>query len=158
MEIRSAIIMISGGALSCVLIGILGGFTGSVSLLSPLSISEAYAEPSSASGQVRRSEEMEFDARVIQGQRAEGAVYLFQRASRPLPPLLRYRRDYLKAIIAPVFGPETALGRAAQRNRKRFGVIVGSRPAASAAQAPANPVSNTSQPTPSGSAPQRRER
>ena len=33
-----------------------------------------------------RPNEMEFDARVIQGQRAEGAVYPFKRATRSLPP------------------------------------------------------------------------
>lgn len=64
-----------------------------------------YAEP-----EVKRPNEMEFDARVIKGQRAEGAVYLFQRAARPLPPLLSYKRDYLGAIIAPVFGSDTELG------------------------------------------------
>ena len=60
----------------------------------------------------QRSAEMEFDARVIQGQRAEGAVYLFQRAQRPLPPLLSFRRDYLGAILRPVLGDETPAARA----------------------------------------------
>ena len=59
---------------------------------------------------VQRPNEMEFDARVIQGQRAEGAVYLFQRATRSLPLLLKYKRDYLSAIVSPVFSQDTELG------------------------------------------------
>ena len=66
-----------------------------------------HAEPKG----VKRSEDMEFDARTIQGQRAEGAVYLFQRAARPLPPLLKFERDYLGTIVYPHFGRKTALGR-----------------------------------------------
>ena len=65
-----------------------------------------HAEPKG----VKRSEDMEFDARTIQGQRAEGAVYLFQRAARPLPPLLKFERDYLGTIVYPHFGRKTALG------------------------------------------------
>ena len=68
-------------------------------------MNSVHAEPA-----VQRPDEMEFDARVIKGQRAEGAVYLFQRAARPLPPLLSYKRDYLGAIVSPVFGSETSLG------------------------------------------------
>ena len=67
---------------------------------------------SEAAPPAQRSAEMEFDARVIQGQRAEGAVYLFQRAQRPLPPLLSFRRDYLGAILRPVLGDETPAARA----------------------------------------------
>ena len=59
---------------------------------------------------VQRSNEMEFDARVVKGQRAEGAVYLFQRAARPLPPLLHYKRNYIGAIVSPIFGRDTELG------------------------------------------------
>merc|ERR1712110_296405 len=61
---------------------------------------------------IKKSSEMEFDARVIQGQRAEGTIYLFQRASRPLPPLLNFKRNYIGAIVSPVFGRDTALGKA----------------------------------------------
>jgi len=68
---------------------------------------------------------MEFDARVIQGQRAEGAVYLFQRASRPLPPLLVYRKNYLNSIVTPVFSHDTPLGQAALRAAKSSGIKVG---------------------------------
>lgn len=53
---------------------------------------------------VQRPQEVEFDARVIQGQRAEGAVYLFQRAPRDLPSLLRFKKDNLSPMIEPIFG------------------------------------------------------
>jgi hypothetical protein len=85
-----------------------------------LTLEMANAEPA-----VQRSDEMEFDARVIQGQRAEGAVYLFQRASRPLPPLLVYRKNYLSSIVTPVFSRETPLGQAAVRGTKSSGIKVG---------------------------------
>lgn len=64
-----------------------------------------------AQDSVQRPNEMEFDARVVKGQRVQGAVYLFQRAIRPLPPLLHYKRDYLGAIVSPVFGRDTELGK-----------------------------------------------
>ena len=70
-----------------------------------LSSSALYAKPTG----VKRSEEMEFDARAVQGQRAEGAVYLFQRKTRALPPLLKFERDYLGAIVHPHFGKKTLL-------------------------------------------------
>ena len=85
-----------------------------------LTLETANAQPA-----VQRSEEMEFDARVIQGQRAEGAVYLFQRASRPLPSLLNYRKDYLSSIVTPVFSRETPLGRAAIKRSNASGLKVG---------------------------------
>jgi hypothetical protein len=59
---------------------------------------------------IQRSQEMELDARVVKGQRAEGAVYLFQRVQRPLPPLLSFKRNELKAIVLPIFNQKTVLG------------------------------------------------
>jgi hypothetical protein len=53
---------------------------------------------------LQRPQEVEFDARVIQGQRAEGAVYLFQRAPRDLPALLRFKKNNLAPIVEPLFG------------------------------------------------------
>jgi hypothetical protein len=53
---------------------------------------------------MQRPQEVEFDARVIQGQRAEGAVYLFQRAPRDLPALLRFKKNNLAPIVEPIFG------------------------------------------------------
>ena len=51
---------------------------------------------------LRRSNRMEFDARLVQGERASGAVYLFHRVSRRLPPLLKLQRDELDRIVMPV--------------------------------------------------------
>ena len=86
-------------------------------------IFQAFAEP-----EVQRPDEMEFDARVIKGQRAEGAVYLFQRAARPLPPLLSYKRDYLGAIVSPVFGSETSLGqKSAARTKEKLKIGEGTK-------------------------------
>ena len=51
---------------------------------------------------LRRSSRMEFDGRLVKGERAAGAVYLFQRAPRRLPPLLRLKRDQLDRIVLPV--------------------------------------------------------
>jgi hypothetical protein len=75
----------------------------SLSLQAPLAL---------AAPPTQRAAEMEFDARVIQGQRAEGAVYLFQRAQRPLPPLLSFQRDYIGAITRPVLGVNTPASKA----------------------------------------------
>jgi len=51
---------------------------------------------------LRRSTRMEFDARLVKGERASGAVYLFHRVSRRLPPLLKLHRDELDRIVMPV--------------------------------------------------------
>ena len=69
---------------------------------------QLYAKPKSQA--VQRPQEMELDARVIKGQKAEGAVYLFQRVQRPLPPLLSFKRNELKAIVLPVFNQTTKIG------------------------------------------------
>lgn len=74
---------------------------------------------------VQRSNEMEFDARVVKGQRAEGAVYLFQRAARPLPPLLHYKRNYIGAIVSPIFGRDTALGQTVEARIKDSRIKMG---------------------------------
>jgi hypothetical protein len=48
---------------------------------------------------------MEFDARLIQGETAKsGAVYIFERAPRKLPPLVKLKKSYLKKIVHPVLG------------------------------------------------------
>ncbi|MEE2643489.1 MAG: MopE-related protein [Myxococcota bacterium] len=83
-------------------------FSCALALWSPMPVSAAPAEggESVAPSAVQRSQEMEFDGR-IQGQRAEGAVYLFKRAPRRLPKLLSFPRDHLEAIVVPVFGAES---------------------------------------------------
>ena len=69
---------------------------------------EAEATPKSPKGEgaagpsLRRSNRMEFDARLVKGERAAGAVYLFHRTPRPLPPLLHPKREVLNRIVWPV--------------------------------------------------------
>jgi hypothetical protein len=54
---------------------------------------------------MRRSNRMEFDARLVKGERPKaGAVYLFQRAPRRLPPLVKLRQSYLGEIVDPILG------------------------------------------------------
>ncbi|MCB9735843.1 MAG: hypothetical protein H6745_24925 [Deltaproteobacteria bacterium] len=49
---------------------------------------------------------MELDARLVRGETPRaGAVYLFQRAPRALPPLVRLDQSYLGDIVWPVLGP-----------------------------------------------------
>ncbi len=63
------------------------------------------AEGESNLGGLRRSNSMEFDARLVTGERPQaGAVYLFQRAPRQLPALVQLRQSYLRNIIDPVLG------------------------------------------------------
>lgn len=64
------------------------------------------AKAASSGSPLRRSRVMEFDARLVQGQTAQsGAVYLFNRAPRKLPPLLKLKQSYLHLIVDPVLGP-----------------------------------------------------
>lgn len=59
------------------------------------------------SGSLRRSNVMEFDARLVRGERAgSGAVVLFDRGQRPLPPLTRRRKRFLDPTLAVVLGPD----------------------------------------------------
>ncbi len=54
---------------------------------------------------VVRSGRMEFDARLVKGETAKsGAVYLFKREARNLPPLVPLRRSYRPRIVEPVLG------------------------------------------------------
>ncbi len=101
--------------------------------LSSLSITQVFAQDT-----VQRPSEMEFDARVIQGQRAEGAVYLFQRATRSLPPLLKYKRDYLSAIVSPVFSQNTALGKKLKDKAKQGHLEIGQKTTATEVPTQAN--------------------
>jgi hypothetical protein len=75
---------------------------------------------------------MEFDARLVQGERASGAVYLFHRVSRRLPPLLKLHRDELDRIVMPILRrpadpiagvpeAEPAKGKRAKKKRGRKG-------------------------------------
>ncbi len=68
-------------------------------------------EPAHTTGvSLRRSNHMEFDARLVRGETAgSGAVILFERAARRLPPLTKQRTRFLAATLEPVLGdrPET---------------------------------------------------
>jgi len=56
---------------------------------------------------LQRSNRMELDARLVRGESARsGAVYLFQRAPRRLPPLVDLEQSYLDEIVVPVLGPQ----------------------------------------------------
>lgn len=53
---------------------------------------------------LRRGERVEFDARLIQGQLAKaGAVYLFQRVSKPLRSMVATPRSFTDKIVRPVY-------------------------------------------------------
>lgn len=68
---------------------------------------EAAEEAAEETGSLRRSDRMEFDARLVRGQKAtSGAVYIFQRAPRALPPLVVLEQSYLDRIVDPVLGSE----------------------------------------------------
>lgn len=54
---------------------------------------------------LKRSNRMELDARLVRGEAARsGAVYLFQRAPRRLPPLVDLHQSWLDEIVVPVLG------------------------------------------------------
>lgn len=80
--------------------------------------------PAGEDGPLRRSNTIEFDARLVQGETATaGAVFLFQRAPRPLPPLVTIGPRTLQRIVWPVLG-EKAADRAVQKfNAKKPGRI-----------------------------------
>ena len=59
----------------------------------------------------RYSRRMEFDARLVYGETAgSGAVILFERGQRQLPPLTKQRTRFLSATIESVLGPEAGSG------------------------------------------------
>lgn len=57
---------------------------------------------------LQRSDRMEFDARLIRGERASGAVFLFQRTPRELPSMVKRRRTYLEESVRTVLGRDWA--------------------------------------------------
>ncbi len=57
-------------------------------------------------GSLRRSNRMEFDARLIRGETAgSGAVFLFQRAPSALPSMVPLRKSYLQQSVDNVLTP-----------------------------------------------------
>lgn len=80
---------------------------GAASAQDPEAEAPAAAAPAdpTAGGNVVRSGRMEFDARLVKGETAKsGAVYLFKREPRALPPLVPLRVSYRSRIVEPVLG------------------------------------------------------
>jgi hypothetical protein len=64
------------------------------------------ATPRATQGSLRRSGTMELDPRLITGTPpGSGAVYLFRRAPRRLPGLVKLRTSYRSRITGPILGP-----------------------------------------------------
>jgi hypothetical protein len=62
-------------------------------------------EQTNAGAAAQYSRRMEFDARLVYGETAgSGAVILFERGQRQLPPLTEQRTRFLSATTEPVFG------------------------------------------------------
>jgi hypothetical protein len=88
-------------------LGLCGALAMPLATLADDNGDDADADAQEETGSLRRSDRMEFDARLVRGQKAtSGAVYLFQRAPRPLPPLVVLEQSYLDRIVEPVLGPD----------------------------------------------------
>ena len=75
----------------------------------PEAASDASADAPQLGGGLRRSNRMEFDARLIRGETAgSGAVFLFQRAPRPLPSMVPLRTSYLHETVDQRLGERYA--------------------------------------------------
>ncbi|MCC6809076.1 MAG: hypothetical protein IT381_16730 [Deltaproteobacteria bacterium] len=53
---------------------------------------------------IKRESKIEFDERVVQGQRAQGAVYLFQRAESRFTSLVKTPSTFRERTVKTVFG------------------------------------------------------
>jgi len=53
---------------------------------------------------VKRESKIEFDERVVQGQRAQGAVYLFQRAETEFTSLVKTPETFRLRTVESVYG------------------------------------------------------
>jgi hypothetical protein len=70
-------------------------------------------------GTAQRSNRMEFDARLVYGETAgSGAVILFERGQRQLPPLTKQRTKFLAATTEPVLRKNARLRYADQDDNK----------------------------------------
>lgn len=86
-------------------------------LAAPETVAEAQDEPAAAatdesgSRTLRRSNRMDFDARLVRGETAgTGAVVLFSRGNRRLPNLLERRRGFLRPTVEEVMGTQGRAG------------------------------------------------
>ncbi len=67
----------------------------------------AEGEEEATTTTLQRGNRMEFDGRLIKGETAgSGAVFLFERAPRPLPSMVATRRSYLSETVETVLGEE----------------------------------------------------
>ncbi len=117
MKIRAYIL----GGILCVLPGLCSAQAASTETGVVTQQAEGSAE-ADAPPSLRRSNRMDFDGRLIKGEKAKGSVYLFQRAQRRLPPLLKLERDGIDRIVYPVLrrnadplSPTTAVGTTAPK-------------------------------------------
>ena len=60
--------------------------------------------PETSRDVVKRESKIEFDERVVQGQRAQGAVYLFQRAETPFTSLVKSPDSFRARTVDSVYG------------------------------------------------------
>jgi len=68
---------------------------------------ETETEEQATTATLQRGNRMEFDGRLIKGETAgSGAVFLFERAPRPLPSMVTTRRSYLSETVDTVLGDE----------------------------------------------------
>lgn len=70
-------------------------------------VDEEAAAASEQGSTLQRGGRMEFDSRLVRGERAgSGAVFLFQRPPRALPSMLERRTSYLDGTVHQVLGDE----------------------------------------------------
>ncbi|MBI4509333.1 MAG: hypothetical protein HY698_06830 [Deltaproteobacteria bacterium] len=60
-------------------------------------------EPPQGRGVAERESKIEFDERLVQGQTAQGAIYLFQRGESDFKSLLRIPGSFRGRTVRPVF-------------------------------------------------------
>lgn len=76
------------------------------SLWSPRALAQDSETTAEAPAALQRPARLEFDDRLVRGQSADvGAIYLFERKPRPLPPLVPVRRSFRDHSVAPLLGP-----------------------------------------------------
>ena len=70
-------------------------------------VDDAAQEGQRPTATLQRGGRMEFDARLVRGERAgSGAVFLFQRPPRPLPSMIERRTTYLDGTVYSVLGED----------------------------------------------------
>jgi len=70
----------------------------------PAKGSSKAAAPEPTREVIKRESNIEFDERVVQGQRAQGAVYLFQRADTEFTSLVKTPSTFRSRTVDSVYG------------------------------------------------------